>query len=127
LLRGRCVHFRHPLELGGIYFLFNALKSVASWFIAAALYSRCFVAGTTESGLFSGMNTSVANCSGFLNSTGANVTGANATGANSAFAPAFQGISKPCFRHRHRCHHAREQDRRPATLCNGRGVGCGVA
>jgi hypothetical protein len=41
------------------------------------------------------MNTSAANYSGFLNSTGANVTGANTTGATlSAFAPAFQGISR---------------------------------
>jgi hypothetical protein len=110
---GRCVHFRHPLELGGIYFFVNALKSVASWFIAAALYSWYFSAGTTELGLVSGMNTStsVANYSysGFVNSTGANFTGANATGATSAFAPDFQGISrKRRFRHRHRCHHARE-------------------
>jgi hypothetical protein len=86
---GRCVHLRHPLELGGIYFLVNALKSVTSWFAAAALYSRYFVAGTTEVGLVAGMNTSVANYSGFLNSTGANATGATATGAFSAFAPAL--------------------------------------
>ena len=51
LLCGRCVHFRHPLELGGIYFFVNALKSVASWFVAAALYSRYFVARTTELGI----------------------------------------------------------------------------
>jgi hypothetical protein len=87
---GRCVHFRHPLELGGIYFFVNALKSVASWFVAAALYSRYFVAGTTELGLVAGMNTSAVNYySGFLNSTGANFTAANATGAASAFARAF--------------------------------------
>ncbi len=80
--------------MGGVYFFVNALKSVASWFVAAALYSRYFVAGTTELGLVSGMNTftSAANYSGFLNSTGANVTGANATGAVAAFAPAFQSI-----------------------------------
>jgi hypothetical protein len=89
LLCGRCVHFRHPLEFGGIYFFVNALKSVASWFIAAALYSRYFPAGTTELGLVAGMNTSAANYSGFLNSTGANFTAANATGAASAFARAF--------------------------------------
>ncbi len=105
----RCVHFRHPLELGGIYFFVNALKSVASWFVAATLYSRYCPSGTTEPGLVAGMNTSTANYSGFLNSTGANVTGANATGANLRFAPAFQGISrKRRFRHRHRCHHALE-------------------
>jgi hypothetical protein len=90
---GRCVQFRHPLELGGIYFFVNALKSVASWFVAAALYSRYFVAGTTELGFVAGMSTSVANYSGFLNSTGANFTGANVTGAISAFAPALQCIS----------------------------------
>jgi hypothetical protein len=89
---GRCVQFRHPLELGGIYFFFNALKSVASWLVAAALYSRYFVAGTTELGFVAGMNTSEANYSGFLNSTGANFTGANVTGAISAFAPALQFI-----------------------------------
>jgi hypothetical protein len=78
---------RHPLELGGVYFFVNALKSVASWFIATALYSRYFVAATIESGLVAGMNTSAANYSGFLNSTSANFTGANATGAISAFYP----------------------------------------
>ena len=85
---------RHPLELGGVYFFVNALKSVASWFVAAALYSRYFVTGTTELGLVAGMNTSAANYSGFVNSTGSNFTGANATGAVSAFAPAFQGIPR---------------------------------
>ena len=103
---------RHPLELGGVYFFVNALKSVASWFVAAALYSRYFVTGTTELGLVAGMNTSAANYSGFVNSTGANSTAANAIGAISAFAPAFQSISSNRrFRHRHRCHRAREQDR----------------
>jgi hypothetical protein len=113
LLCGSCAHFRHPLELGGIYFFVNALKSVASWFVAAALYSRYCPSGTTELGLVAGMNTSVAIYSGFLNSTGANSTAANATGVISAFAPAFHGISHLTqrFRHRHRCHHAREQDR----------------
>jgi hypothetical protein len=96
-LCGRCVHFRHPLELGGIYFFINALKSVASWFVAAALYSRYFVAGTTELGLVAGMNTSTVNYSGFLNSTGTNFTGANTTGAISAFAPALQCISCHAF------------------------------
>ncbi len=88
---GRCVHLRHPLDLGGIYFFVNALKSVASWFVAAALYSRYSVAGTTEIGTVAGMNASATNSnySAFLNSTGANATGATATGAFSAFAPAF--------------------------------------
>jgi hypothetical protein len=89
LLRGRCVQLRHPLELGGIYFFVNALKSAASWFAAAALYSRYFPAKTTELGLVAGMNTSAANYSGFPTSTGANFTAANATGAASAFARAF--------------------------------------
>jgi hypothetical protein len=94
LLCGRCVHFRNPLELGGIYFFLNALKSVASWFIAGALYSRYFPAGTTELGLVAGMNasTSATNHSGFLTSTGANSTGANSSGVISAFAAAFQGM-----------------------------------
>jgi hypothetical protein len=72
-----------------MYFFVNALKSVASWFVAAALYSRHFPAGTTELGLVAGMNTSTsaANDSGFVNSTGANSTGANATGAVSALCP----------------------------------------
>ncbi len=48
LLCCRCFQLRHPLELGGIYFFVNALRSVASWFAAAALYSQYFVAGTTE-------------------------------------------------------------------------------
>jgi hypothetical protein len=76
------------VELGGIYSFFNALKSVASWFIAAALYSRYFVAGTTELGLIAGMNASVANYSGFLNSTGPNFTVANTTGAIPGFSKA---------------------------------------
>ncbi len=76
--------------MGGIYFFVNALKSVASWFVAAALYSRYCPAGTTEVGLVTGMNTSAANYSAILNSTGANFTEANATGAVSAFCP---GIS----------------------------------
>jgi len=76
--------------LGGIYFFVNALKSVASWFVAAALYSRYFVAATIESGLVAGMNTSAANYSGFLNSTGANFTAANTTGAIPGFSKASQ-------------------------------------
>ena len=65
-----------------MYFFVNALMSIASWFVAAALYSRYFVAGTAEIDLVAGMNTSAAaaNYSAFLNSTGANSTGANATG-----------------------------------------------
>jgi hypothetical protein len=88
LFFGRCVHLRHPLDLGGIYFFVNALKSVASWFAAAALYSRYFDAGTTEHGLVAAMNASAANYSGFLNSTGANLTVANTTGAIPGFCKA---------------------------------------
>jgi hypothetical protein len=88
LLCGRYVHSRHPLELGGIYFFVNALKSIASWFVAAALYSRYFVAGTTELGLVADMNASAANYSGFLNSTGASFTVANTTGAIPGFSTA---------------------------------------
>jgi hypothetical protein len=73
------------VELGGIYFFVNALKSVASWFVAAALYSRYFAAGTTELGLVADMNVSTANYPGFRNSTGASSTGANTTGAVAAF------------------------------------------
>ena len=36
------IHFRNPLELGGIYFFVNSLTSLASWFVAAALYSKYF-------------------------------------------------------------------------------------
>jgi hypothetical protein len=65
-----------------MYFFVNALMSIFSWFVAAALYSRYFVAGTAEIGLVAGMNTSAAaaNYSAILNSTVANSTGADATG-----------------------------------------------
>jgi hypothetical protein len=74
------VQARHPLELGGIYFLVNALMSVASWFVAAALYSRYFPAGAAELG--TGLNT-MANTSTFANATGA-ISPANPAGAASA-------------------------------------------
>jgi hypothetical protein len=48
MLRCSCVHFRHPFELGGIYFFVNALMNVASWFVAAALYSLYFSGDRTE-------------------------------------------------------------------------------
>ncbi len=44
----RCVHFRHPFELGGLYFFVNALMNVASCFVAAALYSVYFPGEQTE-------------------------------------------------------------------------------
>ena len=74
-----------------MYFFVNALKSVASWFVAAALYSRYCPAGTSELGLVSGMNASAANYSGFVNSTSAHFTAANAAGAIPGFF--FKGIA----------------------------------
>ena len=62
-----CVHFRHPLELGGIYFFVNTLMHVASWFVAAALYSRYSPTGPIELALGADMH----------NSTGVNSTGAH--------------------------------------------------
>jgi hypothetical protein len=53
------VQFRHPLELGGIYFFVNSLMNVASWFVAAAVYSRYFHAVPTEPCLEADMNTSL--------------------------------------------------------------------
>ncbi len=79
-----CVQARHPFELGGFYFLVNALMSVASWFVAAALYSRYFPAGATELALEAGMK--IASSSTFANATGANSHGANPAGAASTLA-----------------------------------------
>ena len=72
MLRGRCVHFRHPFELGGIYFLVNALMNVASWFVAAALYSLYFPGERTE--LVAPDDTFMAYNSTVINSTDANST-----------------------------------------------------
>ena len=72
LLHCRCVHCRHPLELGGIYFFLNALVSVASWFVAAALYSLYFPAGATAP-------VGIGNSASTVNYS-ANFTGTNATG-----------------------------------------------
>ena len=69
-----CVHFRHPFELGGIYFFVNALMNVLSWFIAAALYSLYYPAGPAEPAHGINVSTVVINFS-------ANFTGANSTGA----------------------------------------------
>ena len=68
----RCVHFRHPFELGGIYFFFNALINVASWFVAAALYSLYFSGERTEA--VSPDDASMAYNSAFINSTAGNST-----------------------------------------------------
>ena len=61
------VQCRHPLELGGIYFFVNTLMHVASWFVAAALYSRYSPTGPIELALGVDMH----------NSTGVNSTGAH--------------------------------------------------
>ncbi len=64
------------MELGGIYFFINALMSVLSWFVAAALYSLYYPAGAAEPahGVNVGTLVSTVNFS-------ASVTGANSTGA----------------------------------------------
>ena len=36
------------MEFGGIYFFVNALMTVLSWFVAAALYSLYYPAGPAE-------------------------------------------------------------------------------
>jgi hypothetical protein len=43
------VHFRHPSELGGAYFFFNALMSQASVLVSAFLYWRYYV--STSAGI----------------------------------------------------------------------------
>jgi hypothetical protein len=72
MLRCSCVHFRHPFELGGIYFFVNALMNVASWFVAAALYSLYFSGDRTEP--VAPDDASMAYNSTFINSTAANST-----------------------------------------------------
>lgn len=76
------VHLRHPYELGGGYFFVNALVNVCSWFAAAAVYVRYSLAEATESALSDDMNTSMANYSALVSSTGARSTGGNSTGAD---------------------------------------------
>jgi hypothetical protein len=84
------VQLRNPLELGGLYFFVNSLMNVASWFVAAALYSRYFPAGTTELAFAADMKASMANDSALVGSTGANATRADSaddsTGATSGSA-----------------------------------------
>jgi hypothetical protein len=64
--------------LGGIYFFVNALMNVASWFVAAALYSVYYPAWANA--LAYGANDSTAES--MVNSTySANFAGANSTGA----------------------------------------------
>ena len=75
LLRCSCVHCRHPLELGGIYFFVNALMNVVSWFVAAALYSLYFSCGATGPAQGVNLNTSESMVYYSANFTGANFTG----------------------------------------------------
>jgi hypothetical protein len=70
VLRCSCVHFRHPLELGGLYFFVNAIVNVASWFVAAALYSVYLPGEQPE--LVAPDDPSMAYNSTFINSTAAN-------------------------------------------------------
>ena len=81
LLRYSCVHCRHPLELGGIYFFVNALMNVASWFVAAALYSQYFSCGAAAPAQGVDVNTSES-----MVNYSANFTGAYFTGGPSAVA-----------------------------------------
>ena len=64
-----------------MYFITNALMGVASWFVAAALYSLYFSAGATE--LAHCVNTSTSES---IVKQSANFTGASLTGSTSAFA-----------------------------------------
>ena len=68
--------------MGGIYFFFNALMNVLSWFVAAALYSLYHPAGAAEPAHGVNVSTVVVSMVTFS----ANFTGANSTGASSAFA-----------------------------------------
>jgi hypothetical protein len=47
-----CVHLRHPLELGGVYWLFNAVMSQLSCIVSVVLYDRYFVGEAKISGPF---------------------------------------------------------------------------
>jgi hypothetical protein len=47
-----CVHFRSPLELGGAYWLFNAVMSQLSCIVSIILYDRNFVGDAKISGPF---------------------------------------------------------------------------
>ncbi len=46
-----CVHFRNPLDLGGAYWLLNALMSQLSCIASVVLYDRYFVGDAKISGL----------------------------------------------------------------------------
>jgi hypothetical protein len=47
-----CVHFRNPVELGGAYWLFNAVMSQLSCIVSIVLYDRYFVGDAKISGPF---------------------------------------------------------------------------
>jgi hypothetical protein len=47
-----CLHFRHPAELGGAYWLFNAVMSQLSCIVSVVLYDRYFVGDAKISGPF---------------------------------------------------------------------------
>jgi hypothetical protein len=47
-----CVHFRNPLDLGGAYWMFNAVMSQLSCIVSVVLYDRYFVGDAKISGPF---------------------------------------------------------------------------
>ena len=47
-----CVHFRNPVELGGAYWLLNAVMSQLSCIVSVILYDRYFVGDAKISGPF---------------------------------------------------------------------------
>jgi hypothetical protein len=47
-----CVHFRNPVDLGGAYWLFNAVMSQLSCIVSVVLYDRYFVGNAKISGPF---------------------------------------------------------------------------
>ena len=101
----------HTLKLE--IFIVNALLTVASWFVAAALYSRYFAAGTAELAVGVNLSSFLASSAAFANnSLAANFTAANATGALSQSAFACKLCYRmPCnqLRHRpYRCQHAHQ-------------------
>ena len=67
------------MELGGIYFFVNALMTVLSWFVAAALYSLYYPTVVAEPA----HDVNVSTLASMVN-VSANVTDANSTGAPSA-------------------------------------------
>ncbi len=67
--------------MGGIYFFFNVLMNVLSWFVAAALYSLYYSEGATEPAYGFNVSTLASMVKFSANFTGANSTGANSTGA----------------------------------------------